>query len=327
MDDARFDRLTRAFAGGSRRALLKAGMAAVAGGALTRVGLGEARAAQTPRGPGSICRKDADCDIGICGPKDRTGRSRCVCVEASDCPLPRGAVCREATCTAGVCGTRVTVEAACQPANRCLTGGTCNAVGDCVGGTPLDCDDDNVCTVDSCNPAIGCVHTPISCDDNNACTIDTCDPVKGCVNTPIVCDDNDPCTIDTCNAQTGQCVFTPKDCNDNNACTTNTCDSQTGQCIFTLITCNDSNPCTTDTCDPRIGCVYTPKYDLAQLNSEDLCHAHTCDAQTGELVKTPIVTCNDNNTCTTDACDPQTGKCVYAPIDCQTDPTNPCCTT
>ena len=32
-----------------------------------------------------------------------------------------------------------------------------------------------MCTVDSCNPATGVVHTAISVDDGNACTIDVCD--------------------------------------------------------------------------------------------------------------------------------------------------------
>jgi uncharacterized delta-60 repeat protein len=78
----------------------------------------------------------------------------------------------------------------------------------CVGGVPLDCDDSNVCTDDSCDPATGCVNAPntASCNDGNACTTNdgcngagtciggpppvcdacqTCDPTSGC--TGIVC--------------------------------------------------------------------------------------------------------------------------------------------
>ncbi len=105
----------------------------------------------------------------------------------------------------------------------------------CSPGTPLTCNDNNACTTDTCDPAIGCVFTPNPpCNDNNACTTDTCDPAIGCVFTP-----NPPC-------------------NDNNACTTDTCDPAIG-CVYTPNPpCNDNNPCTDDTCDPAIGCVFTP---------------------------------------------------------------------
>jgi len=42
-------------------------------------------------------------------------------------------------------------------------------------------DDGNACTVDSCDPAVGCVHNAIDCDDGDDCTADSCDPVLGCV--------------------------------------------------------------------------------------------------------------------------------------------------
>src|SRR6185436_526698 len=60
---------------------------------------------------------------------------------------------------------------------------------------------------------LGCVHTPVNCDDGNACTEDSCDPVKGCVHLPISCNDTNACTIDSCNPSTG-CVNTPVNCDD-----------------------------------------------------------------------------------------------------------------
>ena len=53
----------------------------------------------------------------------------------------------------------------------------------------LDCDDNNVCTTDSCiveNNQAGCVNNPgaLDCDDDDVCTTDTCDALDGCVNTP-----------------------------------------------------------------------------------------------------------------------------------------------
>ena len=41
---------------------------------------------------------------------------------------------------------------ACNGTEVCL-------LGECVAGQPLDCDDDNSCTTDSCDPAAGCVYT------------------------------------------------------------------------------------------------------------------------------------------------------------------------
>jgi len=48
---------------------------------------------------------------------------------------------------------------------------------------PVDCNDNNACTDDTCDPAIGCTYTEVDCDDNNACTVDTCDPAIGCIHT------------------------------------------------------------------------------------------------------------------------------------------------
>ena len=55
-----------------------------------------------------------------------------------------------------------------------------------------DCNDNNACTIDVCDPTVGCVNTQLICDDSNACTRDTCDPAQGCVYTPISCNDGDP---------------------------------------------------------------------------------------------------------------------------------------
>jgi hypothetical protein len=45
-------------------------------------------------------------------------------------------------------------------------------------------------------PRAGCVHDPLDCDDGNVCTTDSCDPSSGCINQPnnLPCDDESPCT-------------------------------------------------------------------------------------------------------------------------------------
>jgi fibro-slime domain-containing protein/LPXTG-motif cell wall-anchored protein len=64
----------------------------------------------------------------------------------------------------------------------------CNApsgpsCGTLVGITRTSCDDQNVCTTDSCGSG-QCVHADVTCFDNDPCTDDSCDPVSGCVFTP-----------------------------------------------------------------------------------------------------------------------------------------------
>ena len=81
-----------------------------------------------------------------------------------------------------------------------------------------------------------CAYIPVNCDDGDACTIDSCDPTTGdCVNEPKDCDDGDPCTIDSCDPATGNCLNEPKDCDDSNPCTLDFCNPQTGQCEHNLV--------------------------------------------------------------------------------------------
>jgi hypothetical protein len=83
----------------------------------------------------------------------------------------------------------------------CFKNYSCQS-GACV-GTPVNCNDDNECTIDGCGPQ-GCFHVyeddgapcggkcgackagkcdpnGVSCDDGLNCTSQTCDPAKGCV--------------------------------------------------------------------------------------------------------------------------------------------------
>lgn len=127
------------------------------------------------------------------------------------------------------------------------------------GSDPNACNDGIPCTVDSCEPNVGCVHTPNgeNCNDHNPCTDDSCDPLTGCDFLPNTnpCNDGNACTTnDTCSG--GSCLGgSPPDCNDGNACTTDDCEDVSG-CRHVDITyqCNDGNPCTNDTCDPLTGC-------------------------------------------------------------------------
>jgi hypothetical protein len=167
--------------------------------------------------------------------------------------------------------------ASCEESNLCTTGDTCSG-GMCVPGPPVDCNDNNVCTTDSCDPRFGCgyVNNPGFCNDGNACTVE------------------DMCIGGTC-----QPGFTLT-CNDNNVCTTDTCAPQSG-CVYTNVTgpCDDGNACTSGevcvngACQLGIGVSCPPI---------DQCHvAGICNPGTGVCSNPPApngTACNDGNPCT-----------------------------
>ncbi len=70
------------------------------------------------------------------------------------------------------------------------------------------CDDEDPCTVDSCDKDGNCSNVPKDCDDANPCTEDSCGKDGNCSNAPMDCDDGDPCTDDKCVGDAG-CVHTP----------------------------------------------------------------------------------------------------------------------
>jgi hypothetical protein len=347
-----FDELTRGLADGSlsRRKALRLFGGALVGSVLASIP-GVALAAPPPGTclqEGKVCKTNTQC----CSQNCETRKGKRVCGPAvqctgegqGNCPQPADQ-CLEVRCNSGFCGAVQNKQdgSGCNAGNACTVNDTCQA-GVCTPGGARNCDDNDVCTVDTCDPATGCVHTPIpgccrnnaECDDDNACTTDTCEgniaAGEGvCVNTPVVCDDNDVCTVDTCDPATG-CVHTPipgccrnnAECDDDNACTTDTCEGNIaageGVCVNTPVVCDDDDVCTVDTCDPDTGCVHTEIPGCCRNNAEcddgNACTTNTCEgdiaAGEGVCVSTPVV-CNDNNVCTVDTCDPDTG-CVHTPI-------------
>jgi len=113
----------------------------------------------TPASNGTTCTLDActvgaACQGGTCtGGTPRDCRSRQVCV-TDGCDSALG-------CT----HTQKPAGADCSDANVCNGTETCSAAGTCDPGVPVSIDDSNICTVDSCDPIAGVVHTPLpNCD-------------------------------------------------------------------------------------------------------------------------------------------------------------------
>lgn len=200
----------------------------------------------------------------------------------------------------GVCSPAICNKNTFYPARFCK-GGKCEDV------TPIKCDDDNICTDDTCDASLGCVYVPnknecakgfcsqgyfyppsicedgicppqakVSCNDNNQCTEDVCIPSKGCIHTIVEkdCDDGDPCTLgDKCIE--GQCIPSKTlNCDDNNPCTKDICEQETCKNeAVDNIPCDDKNMCTIgDQCKGG-GCVGV---DMVDCDDKDQCTDDYC---------------------------------------------------
>ena len=147
------------------------------------------------------------CGLVACSATDRGTGS---CQSNADCV-------DDNPCTEGICGIGAQgcifqyLDAPCDDGNFCTADDYC-VNGLCVAQAAQDCNDDDVCTTDSCDPQDGCIHSFHAqiCDDGDACTeSDNCTE-DGCTGEPVNCDDNNTCTVDSCDATDG-CTFEPVD--------------------------------------------------------------------------------------------------------------------
>lgn len=154
--------------------------------------------------------------------------------------------------------------------------------------TKISCDDGNVCTDDTFDPSIGCVHTnnTAPCDDGDVCTTsDTCDSGSCVGGSPLNCDDGNVCTDDSCNAATG-CVST------NN---TAPCDDE----LF----CNGFDTCQDGVCSMHAG-------DPCPGADGDIDCAESCDEASDDCTAPDPngSGCDDGDPETTDTC--EDGVCI-----------------
>ena len=180
-----------------------------------------------------------------------------------------------------------------------------------------DCDDDNPCTDDSCDPKTGCVYkaNTAPCEDGDKCTLlDACKD-KQCVSGKAKsCDDSEVCTVDSCDSKTGDCVFnglpkeaTPCDA-DGSVCTVGDA-CKGGKCLAgAKKDCDDGNVCTTEGCDAKTGCTHAA--NTAACSDKDGCTlADQCKDKACVAGKPKV--CDDKELCTADSCDSKTGACVF----------------
>ena len=256
-------------------------------------------------------------DNDACTIPDTCDGGSCVGGNPPDCDDKN--VCTDDSCDSSIGCVNANNTLPCDDSDACTTPDTCSG-GTCTGGAPTDCDDQNPCTDDSCDPAMGCVnaYNSIPCDDENECTEgDVCSQGTCTSGSNVDCDDGNACTTEYCNAMTG-CVYIDGtgQCDDNDACTENEY-CKDGICNYgQSVDCDDGNVCTDDSCDTTTGCVNAP--NSSPCDDNDKCTGNDVCAQ-GTCAGGPPVDCDDQNVCTEDSCDSASG-CLNAP----TNPGSPC---
>ncbi|KAK5583878.1 hypothetical protein RB653_005482 [Dictyostelium firmibasis] len=251
---------------------------------------------------GSVCRSDYYCDPGFgC-------KSSKKCKDTAD-------ACTQVSCnsTATDESKRCVTKSLSDDECKCCDGislkfcqqQACNNVTGFCDPVPLNVDDGNLCTIDTCNEdnktishvsieCGGCESCSYStgkcapdnslCNDNNICTNDICVheglvdgvPQGKCANTPVDCgaNDNDKCKIWTCDPTKGGCQSTPVLCEDKGKCLVGKCQSSTGQCKYSDRICDNGGAfCIIAECDQRLGCLV---YDKVCASDNSRCQEGVC---------------------------------------------------
>ncbi|MGB0592559.1 MAG: hypothetical protein ACPGU1_22990, partial [Myxococcota bacterium] len=281
---------------------------------------------------GLTCDDQDSCTSGeVCASGACVGESVCTCQNDVDCadastnlcagisvcdldtntcvPDPATAVVCPATtdgCTVNVCepATGQCAEVALDEGTICDALGPCDAAATCESGS--------------------CVKTPVVCDDEDICTVDTCDPTSGeCtfeIDVGTSCDDGDPCTQgETCTADGCGAGESVCECQDNADCQQDYdvcagvpfCNSQ-NLCevdASTALVCDGAtDPCQQEVCSSTAGgCV------VVDAPAGLACDAGVCAQEgaclQGECIASPV-NCDDGDACTEDSCSETLGGCV-----------------
>lgn len=224
-----------------------AGYRCDAGACVAVSGLGDACADNSQCATG-YCDNGTCCAGGTCCTEDAQCASlneAPTCTDAATCSGQQ----RVFTCGLGfMCeGSMVAAPAACAgeacaDGDACTQTDTCSEQGVCEGSDPVQCEAPDSCNgAGVCDPETGECSNPgpgddAACDDGNPCTVDSCDPELGCTHEAM--EDGTPCGDgDACNGeelcQAGACaVGTAPDCDDGNPCTDDACQPDAG-CVAT----------------------------------------------------------------------------------------------
>lgn len=132
----------------------------------------------------NACNGTETCDGGSCKSGTALGDGDTCTPDYGDAGAPDGGG-PDFVCASGVCALKCTTDADCEDNDVCTGKEICHPTSKtCLSGTPLACDDTNVCTENKCDPAGGCFYPLIDADtDGHAAT-----SLGSCGDD---CDDND----------------------------------------------------------------------------------------------------------------------------------------
>ena len=266
----------------------------------------------------STCTEDADCvaprscQIGICEPD-----SECIfplkedyCLIDGTCYLTGSGsvndlceVCDTAQSNMELVAVTCPQDMVCQSEKGCVpVGNTC---------VDLDCDDEDPCTLDTCQDNT-CVNAAIE----NCCTeVADCIPTE--CQTLIVCDANNTCVYES------TCCLSDDECDDGNVCTMNSCEEK--DCAFAPIAdccnhaedCDDASLCTLDDCVDNAChfaniencCIKAGDCDDATNCSDDTCVNNQCVNDSTNCCGN-VSDCPSPQACEQVTCSPA-GDCKY----------------
>ena len=162
------------------------------------------------------------------------------------------------------------------------------------------CNDNQECTVDTCNGDTHSCEHELNCEDGNECTVDSC-VEAACVHVKdnALCDDDNPCTADICGSFGCTYAVNNGPCSDDLDCTTgDTC--FVGHCQGTDI-CPDGEACSVETgvCEDEGGGCGDPTVDGRTTASDAL---YALNAAVG-LQTCALCVCDVDNSSTMSATD------------------------
>lgn len=194
--------------------------------------------------------------------------------------------------------------------------------GFCHEGPLISCDDQNPCTLDICDPILGCAHRNypdgyhcsdgIFCNGEETCLVGVCMPGE-----PPECQRlSTACSTGFCNETIHQCDTLPA--NEDSICefSFDLCVANAtcvlGECIPKIaVDCNDNNACTDDCCSPLTGCYYT--FNHAPCDDGDVCTDHDTCLEGSCAPGTPVDCSCLDSACTDGVCNQRTGECDAVP--------------
>jgi len=272
-------------------------------------------------GTAKTCDDSNACTLDACDPTTGACSHDKAAMEGVSCNAGSNSCTSGDACKAGVCTAGVAIG--CDDKNPC-TDDVCDPKVGCVHtNNTLPCDaDGNACTVGDACEGGACKAGPAkNCDDQNPCTKDSCDPKTGAcdfASAPMegkACDaDGNPCTpgdacaAGFCKAGAPAAVGTP--CDDGKACTDGDACSAESVCVGKPKICDDGKPCTIDACDESAkGCVFKSAPSGAPCDDGKFCtFGEACDDK-GVCGGGKPVDCAAN-ACSTGTCDEVQKKCV-----------------